>query len=476
MLNELIADKKFEEILVFLQDEKNRIDPLYVDPLGNNLIHLILMAMHEKIKEFYRPFQFRKTMLCDDLKPSNQKSETLIEQILSIFLLLKKMGCSFCHKNSENKTTLDLLRSIEVAYFDKNLLKKMTIFLVKAFELDANSLLPGRKYVTDLGLFRGAKNPKKRVEIPDALSAAKTSLSLHQVLASYEYHLDRFGLGSAAKNFAVATMSFVVSSKPHAKNGSHERRLVTLPVYLENLATKVDPGKHSEKALIDNLKRDLGLQSESRLVTQLFQICDRQPGIKVYNVVLDFHSTREVCQDCGTHLREFQTDLSPTGFTHLLAAQLKRSGFVVSEKKQTALALVLRASGLDDPSWSGTPDPLVVPPMFYSEAELSRDIRHCSPGVLFHLPPMTHRAEKWLPIQAKRYHSDLLGDSDSEQMDQEYKRRKSGLSIDVSPFHIQPFTAFANGGGKAKDEAAKQELTAELVELSDGQLARVMSI
>lgn len=476
MLYELIANKNFKEVLIFLQNSESSIDPAYVDQNGNNWVHLVLIAMNQQLKEFYRPFQFCKTVYCKDLEPLNEKSRSLIELIQNIFSLLKQRGCSFSHENSEAKTALDLLRCMKIGYFDEKLLKGLLVFLVKSFESERHCLLSGRKYVTDLALFRGAKSPKKHVQIPDALESSKTALSLHQLLASYEHHLCEFDLGLSAKNLAVATISFVVSSEPHSKNGDHGRRFITIPVYLNNLAVKVEAGRHSEKAMLENLKRDMDLKSQSILVAKLFEHCGNQKGIKVYDAVLDFHSTREVCQDCGTHLREFQTDSSSEGFLSLLAEQLKRSGFVLSTKRQQPLSLVVRASGLDHPSWSGTPDPLVVPPMFYAKDELDRDIRHFNPGVLFHLPPMAHRSEESLSPRSKRRHSDVLGDSDSEHMDQEYKRSRSSITVDVFPFPMGLFTAFANGGGNAKDEVVKEELSSEPVNLSNDQLAQVMSV
>lgn len=478
MLIELIENKKFEKILVFLQDEKNDVNSAYVDQAGNNLVHTILITMQERIKELYLPFRSRKTVYCKELKPSNESARELLELIHQILLLLKQRGCSFSHKNRENQNALDFFKTINITYFDPEFFKNLEVFLVKTFESEAHVLLAGRKYVSDLTLFRGSKTLSKQVEIPDKFPTIETAFSLHQWMASYESHLVRFKFGSGAKNFAVATLGFVVSSTSHIKKGSHGRRLVTIPFYLKNLAIKVKANRHSEVALLDNLKRDMDMHSQSALVAQLFEQCNRQQGVKVYDVILDIHSTREVCRDCDTHLREFQTDNSEGSFTQQCVEQLKRKGFTVSEKRQPPISLVVRASGLDDPSWLGNPDPLVVMPMFYAALELDRDIRHHHPGVLFHLPPMVDDHEP-VAQQGKRYYSAILGHPGSEEMNVEYKRRKlngAGHPPVLTPLSISPFTAFANGGGKAQDEVITEELLRSSLELSPEQLERVMSI
>lgn len=205
-------------------------------------------------------------------------------------------------------------------------------------------------WVKSLNLLYGTKSPEKsykQVEVDGDV--------IHEILRGRE-NLERESRdhNGSVPNYVVASISFVVTDRPHVKGGAHGRKVITIPIKyntqeishvstvynFDEKATTVTPQNnkppksrtykrssefkahlledspqdrqarvanyyakgtnsfsdsyhHSERALWGVLKKAETIQD---LVNKIFSTLGFAP--KVYAAVLDLHSTRYMCAEC----------------------------------------------------------------------------------------------------------------------------------------------------------------------------------
>ncbi|MBA2648699.1 MAG: hypothetical protein H0U75_03710 [Legionella sp.] len=202
--------------------------------------------------------------------------------------------------------------------------------------------IPLGKYITeDLNLTFGSKK-EKVCKIPDASSDINAldnqEITLHERLAMVEPVVNKniTSLNELTqstyiyKNYLAVTVGFVVSTKPHVKEGTHERTFIIVSIDDPSESViRLPPAPsgqehpHSEDALLAYLVNPLNI---GRLVNLLSHKLERSYssylGHKVYAVVLDIHSTNTMCSRCEGNVYNAQTIRSIS--TSLLAQLEKR--------------------------------------------------------------------------------------------------------------------------------------------------------
>ncbi len=206
-----------------------------------------------------------------------------------------------------------------------------------------------------LDIFRGAKNPIKHCEVPD-LDEADTGLTLHERQALVERMVDLKGDPDKVKlvetkygdkyNHLIVNMGFIVTDRVWQKGGGHRRRFCTMPLLINNATCWPNPvlrnpakanATHTEPFLFSYLRDENNLIRLLRLFKAKFSI--KGAGHKVYGMVIDCHSTFDMCGDCFTDTKAFFTDTEElsTSFRPLLLSVLKKEGFVLPKERVKGL-------------------------------------------------------------------------------------------------------------------------------------------
>jgi hypothetical protein len=184
-------------------------------------------------------------------------------------------------------------------------------------------------------IFDGGTSPQNSLRFRTPTHSTNiTALSNHYILGS----LKRY-------NLVVASIGLVVTDKPHKpyKNGgNHKRRFVTLPIrvtdtngnafttFRGNTTFTTSPVNrtHSENGLFAYLENQDHL---NKIVDDFITKYHIAPGYKIYSVVLDLHSTLDMCTECWKDAKNFLTQ-----FRVKLLNTFASRGFVLPKIKQSA--------------------------------------------------------------------------------------------------------------------------------------------
>ncbi|CAM4500862.1 MAG: hypothetical protein LEGION0403_FIIPPAGN_01806 [Legionella sp.] len=208
-------------------------------------------------------------------------------------------------------------------------------------------------WVESFDLFYGSKKAHKIVKVEGD--------NLHfqlRKLENEERESRDYGTTNTIPNYVVANIGFVVTDRPHQKEGPHARKFLTFPIkyesqYISHVTTVYDFDEitgnglkferssvfltsllrhspththndintyykkgtntftqnyhHSERALWGALERPEMIQwIVSTLDNELFSYSQKEKGYKVYCVTLDLHSTRYLCAHCEPSSFAFQ--------------------------------------------------------------------------------------------------------------------------------------------------------------------------
>ena len=323
--NDLIKSSKF-------------IDKNYFDEEGNTLVHLMLT-----------------------LRP--KWGETALEDVL-------KLGCPLTWSNVHNQKPLDCCLSGKNGIWQRNLVRKYAYQQERQYKESQKEILrqfyweydkkgkgvrvaPGIYFSFDLSLEYGSKKLSKRCDIPDAWDELDTDhqdLTLHQRLAMAEPFAvsetkdvselkeDMAPNVKHSRNYAAANIGFVVSTRKHKHD--HRRTFITLPIDDPNhhiiRAHDEKLRQHSEVTLYDYLKDILVIR---RIVGAL---CERlrgqwggYEGYKVYAVVIDIHTSRDMCEPCEKQTYQLQMSRAQNSFLLKLEKVLgEEYGFVLPKVKK----------------------------------------------------------------------------------------------------------------------------------------------
>lgn len=382
----------FEVALSFFDDaELCILGKEYKDEEGSHLIHYAIQALGRKLAILYQPFEHKKSVYCHLLPYDNAKICTD-----SCLLLVKKMLEIDIspEPNFNGVKPLDLLRAASVSvYFN---MKEVFQEYLPLFE-KRGALYAGRKYISDFNFFRSSKKEWKVCAIPDAFPMLdrhdSAKLTLHERLALSERNIRR-GYTGGAINLVVANLGFIISDLPKAAP-EHKPVFITIPICIDNYQCFAEgqlfKGTHSEAALCYVLKAGPHLRN---LLRDLKALHPYVLGQKVYSIVLDIHSTAEVCKDCQGRLHGLQTDYDENSFLKQLEILFSAEGYILPRKSYVdkqenssypKLRLTLRASGIDNPGYHGDDSSDIMPAVFNEEPP--SDIKYHPQKVFFHLPP-----------------------------------------------------------------------------------------
>lgn len=217
---------------------------------------------------------------------------------------------------------------------------------------------------------------------------------------------------------------------------------------------------HSEEALYNYLCESSNIEK----IINCFKFYYPQyfkPNHKVYAVIVDIYSTREICLDCEKLLHCLQTEygensflkklellLSPEKDKHFFSnkpADKKSRETLKQNPLQPKLKVIIRAAGFEEASPRGTqsseyPKPTIVfdknNQNFYKQK--NRDIKVHEQKTMFHLAPKNNDM-----IYSFIMNSDPDG---NEKIKELYGNVKSMELKNEDTLHILPQTGFCNHG------------------------------
>jgi len=249
----------------------------------------------------------------------------------------------------------------------------------------------GLSFTNSFSMFIGAKNPNKQCLI----SHDRHRLTLHQRQALAERMIDTAFIGGTGQgtqqsikfryeknhqlgeacniqshslkryNLAVANIGFVITDIPHNKP-EHLRLFKTLPLQVPSPGSSststttdictiyrhphVNPqliesntkgktnGSHSEPSLFSYLLDEQNIKSIIIKFKELYKIAESK-NYKIYAVVIDIHSSYDICEECYKSAQNFQRK-----FRAKILTALEEDGFILP-KNYPNLLLNETASG-----------------------------------------------------------------------------------------------------------------------------------
>lgn len=247
-------------------------------------------------------------------------------------------------------------------------------------------------WVKSLDLIYGTKDPRTKPHKVASVDGDRLHYELRCLENQERASRDHNG---SVPNYVVAALTFVISDRPHVKNGAHGRRVVTVPIRYNNQATThvtdvflfdevvkekksykrsskftqqlledspadkrpdivlyknkatntfSDRYHHSERAFWGALRTDaLVQQIASELLKKIDPLGLGTVGTKIYCAIFDFHSTRYLCHNCEPSSFEFQ---KPTGNFLERLQRVLGATCVFSQKR--GITLLTRVSAEDE--------------------------------------------------------------------------------------------------------------------------------
>lgn len=259
--------------------------------------------------------------------------------------------------------------------------KKLELFENKvaanaAAEAKTQAYTRGLVDTHNFSLFYRAKpnKPHKQCVIPD--SNSETGLSVHdeqaiteafvtqnttQFTATTNKQLIGFPVALPSTNFLLANIGCVITTIAHQKNGAHERVFITVPIVwnkdLKHLFKQPKP--HSEvffvECILENQENFKQVIKELLIKHKVnFDTATKKfEGRKIYSLVIDLHSSQDMCDSCANKIFDFQNQN-----THLVKNTLQELGLHVP-KNDGRFKLIFRVSSKRPPSHSDYRKPFI---------------------------------------------------------------------------------------------------------------------
>lgn len=425
----------------------------------DSLIHIAVRGYIEKIRKIYEPIVRLRSITGG--VPGRAEEEKIALEFLELIKKMIKLGFPYHTLNKDRILPAEILTN---TYISWSCLGDLTINLIKLFENSGQNLYPGRKYISDLKFFRSSRKNFKICHIPDADSESDkldaASLTLHQRQSIYETM--NFRSNREPQNLVVLNFGLLISDLPKS-DPTHRPIFVTVPMKIENFIISATcnsnkmASSHSESLMCAHLYDEKNLKD---IVANIRNKHPFKKGQKIYAVILDIHSTREICAGCEDELHELQMNYDDNSFLKKLERILNVDfGYILPSRPACdgvkgrldncpKLKVIIRASGLDDRSFNRNPQNFTnIPDPVYS-VNPPRDIKTHPILTLFHLPP-----NKSLQMSTCYINSD-----DNEIMIEYRKNYRDKNYIPNIPMlfpkgfmRCQSYTAFSNTGGRAFD-------------------------
>ncbi len=336
------SHKNLDRLLIYLIKSKI-VTKRLIDAIRKRNYSLIIEIFEKKanyINRYYRDDN-KDTLLHIALKVEDQ-AQSVVERLYDFgcpYDWTNKQGLTpyVCAKSKSPAWKLDNLMQNRKPYRKNSILNKISER--SYFYRTKNRIHPGIWFVNNLDLMYGSKKLSKICYIPNSWilmdNVDKLKLTLHDRLKIAEAFalnnassLDELKEDVSSNNYVTANIGFVVSDKLHEKNGVHKRIFVTIPIIdishlLRVWPISTDEAKHSEDLLYEYLSK----QENLMLILFFLNGIKIVPGHKIYAVILDIYSTRNMCLECESKTFILQSDRLHGRFLVALEKILNQYGY-----------------------------------------------------------------------------------------------------------------------------------------------------
>jgi hypothetical protein len=361
------------------------IDRNFSNVEGQTIAHFAILSLINGVKKIWAPYT-KNTYYMSVLQVPEMEQMDLLKEFYAFFDKLLAFNFPCNSKNKNGIPPIYLLKGLIVSWWNPKPLEIQRELIIR-LEKNQSKVFEGRKYVSSLNLYRASKKPDKICEIPNkSLEMNKLDgldMTLHQRLEILEQYFSA-GVARNSSNLVFANLGLVVSASNSKEY--NKRQFITTSIYdKERLVirstfnNKLCDYTHSEAGLCDCLCNEEFLNAQ---VAQLI-IADRSYKKKVYAVVLDIYSSREMCLNCESILHKLQVERDERSFLKILAKILGQNDYELSEKE--FLPLIIRVVGFDDPSSHGDQSAYYPTPLACER--YNRNIKSYDPAVILHLTP-----------------------------------------------------------------------------------------
>lgn len=461
---------RFIKAAKYIEEHKSVIDPRAVDAQKNNLLHITITALKNYLAS----------------KNNNDEDEDVQEKISrfnKLINLLLEINVPSHTKNLNHKLPFNILMNIP-GFWD---LKKETL---KKFDEKCNFLHSGRKYVSNLNLFKGSKLVNKVAIIPDEWSQLDDSnqlkTTLHQKLfLSKKYLLKRFEI-TGSTNTLLANIGFLVQDENNnisfytipiidTEFGLVTEENYTLETEFENAVypdilnsqNQIDGFKnaktHSEWALIKYLHQDLKIDD----IREALKVKFSPPqNYKIKAIILDINSHEEICETCENRLHKLQSTYHAKAFLKIIESKLSEIGYKLPNQNsdrinreyqpmnsksvlaniKPRIQLILRVSASSPTNCGGKLDDNIPVPILCSQ--FTHNIKQHEQHVMLHSIPVNTRPINNISNDIK--HSRFFSyDTLAEQSAVDIINSKKTINIPNpdSKFKVSIQTVFGSSGG-----------------------------
>ncbi|MBS0288001.1 MAG: hypothetical protein JSR17_11930 [Proteobacteria bacterium] len=452
----------------------------YFDRLtGDSLIHIAIQGLKDKLEQIDKKEE-------EHIKLRNKEKLEYTKYCYNLVKLMVSQSFPYHTVNKKGELPAEIL-------VENGRNRDRARDFIKLFESRGQYLYPGRKYVTNLYLFRSSSKPHKICEIPDSDPASNkldnASLTLHQRQCiiemkyknKYPYSNTSLNKKFESSNLVVLNIGFIISDNPKS-DLNHKPIFITFPFKIDNFVIKAFPKPKDDRTHSESLMCDFLKEKSDLIVNMLKEKNKIIRGHKIYALVLDIHSTNEICADCQNELHNLQyKDKSKDktdSFLERMEQALLKEGCILPQKNVCdgikgrmigdncpKLKLIIRASGLNGfdnyKEGEGLPRASLVinPP---------HDIKIHPIKILFHLPPDRNYNDNGKSTP-------FADDEDNKYMKEYNKKIRKQLNYKDYPkceqirdfvrifpqskVHCANYTAFSNTGGGAQDKEDKNPQT-----------------
>lgn len=432
-LLKFLANAEFEKADKFLDENEEQIDRNFHDNNGNTLMHLAIFGLKIKLQDIWKGYTKRSYPM-SALDMPRLASTACADSLYKFVDRLLTFGFSYNEANRVGIMPIYLLKGFYITYCEPSIADIQREIMTK-FENIGQQVFDGRKYVSGFYLFRGSKKSEKSFLIPDFSQTLnqrdELPLTLHQRFELLERYYQKNGL--QASNLVFVSIGFIVAQ------GKERRKVfITIPIMDQaSLVVKQDGSFiHSEVAFYRYI-------CNAQMITQLVKLLeDQNVGVaikKVYAVVLDLFSSREVCRECGSLLHSLQSKYEPGSFLQLLESALSQKGYRLPKGPvdKPKLPLIVRAAGFEDASAYGDHD--IHYPLPSVSEHFNGNIKNHGKNVIFHIAPKNN--ENVYSYLAQLSNSELAPAYDARPI--YFLRPESMLALPM-------LTAFANSSADSK--------------------------
>lgn len=435
----LLAAARFLDVGKLLAENTNFVRN-FRDSNGNTIMHIAIFALEKKLVEIWRNYT-RDCYSITELISPREETLSCVNFFHQFIDRLIELECPYHEMNSNGMTSIHLFNNIRINVRYGPSILEVQKRLIYNLERLGIRLYPGRKYVSHFDLLyrNSTKHKAEEVQISDNWewfnTQDKLNLSLHQRFEILEQYFQRNIL--SALNLVFVNIGFVIVQR---FQGQENKVFITIPIVDALRLVIRNEGRfiHSEKSFYDYLCNE-------KLLSEIVNTLDGsnlESPKEIYAVVMDVHSTREICHNCESIFHKIQFDYSENSFLRLLEGILMQKGYrmPLGESNNPKLPVTIRITGFEDAKSYGDHNhayPLPVPCPTYN-----RNISTHERGAILHIAPKNNEH-----IYSR------LSEDDNEQLRDIYSCRPIYFLKEDSNVLLYLQTAFSASSGQERFRA-----------------------